>query len=504
MKGYILGLLANYLGLVLSIAIQVFLMPFLLTHMGSELTGLYYLFMTIANFVAVGVAWLTGAGVFLLASADSAKDAANPGEVHWVVFLGYTAYAGVIMLVIWGWGFSAGRWWLAAADPGLVAQGRNACLLLGLYVWVNYIHQADIALFTAVLEQGWANFYRIVSQAVFVLMVFGVVLRAPRIDLLMMANLVGALVVAVWARVHLRLSGRLGPWRWRKPPWDLVRQMFYLKGRDYFIFGLAQFGLIYGDVLIVGAVLGPAKVSAYLIIWKIPEVMGLILGRISEILSPYLTRMAARAGNPAVEQIFLCTSRMQHGLAVTSGVAYAFFGSDMAAMWVGEGFRPETPWYYWVAGMLLVFQVVNRHDIVLHYALARLGRLVLVQFAELALKVVLMLLLFQRFDVAAPLIAGLAVQVVAVTWVYRLSALEETGVGIHAWFHHIGWWWLLLFGLMPPLAMLLSRMPSVGGPAGKLIPMLCYGLLALATLLGIEWRQGESGIFRLYKTLSEA
>jgi O-antigen/teichoic acid export membrane protein len=501
-KGYLLGLLANYLGLALSIAIQIFLMPFLLSAMGRELTGLYYLFMTIANFVAVGVGWMTGAGVYLLASADSREDAADPGEVHWVVFLGYTVYAGAVMLVIWAWGAGAGRWWLAAGDPALVAQGRSACLFLGIYIWVNYIHQADVALFTALLAQGWANFYRIVSQAVFVVLVFGVVLAVPRLDLLMAANLCGALAAGVWARIHLRRSGRLAPWRWRRPPWDLVRQMFYRKGRDYFIFGLAQFGLIYGDVLMVGAILGPAKVSAYLIIWKIPEVMALILGRISEILSPYLTRLSARAGPAAVAALFLCTSRMQHGLAVISGSAYAFYGRDMSALWVGEGFRPETPWYYWIAGMLLFFQVVNRHDIVLHCALARLGRLVPVQFAELALKLLLTLLLFDRLDVAAPLVSGLVVQAAGATWMYRLSALKESCVGAAGWFRQVGAWWLLLAAAAPLLAWLCRRAAG-GGTAVVLLSLAVYGLLAAVLFIGIEWQRKAKGMFHLYRSLSE-
>jgi O-antigen/teichoic acid export membrane protein len=279
--------------------------------------------------------------------------------------------------------------------------------------------------------------------------------------------------------------------------------MFYQKGRDYFIFGLAQFGLIYGDVMIIGAVLGPAKVSAYLIIWKIPEVMALILGRISEILSPYLTRLSARSGQGGVAPLFLCTSRLQHGLAAAAGAAYAFFGPDMAGLWVGEAFRPETPWYYWIAGMLLFFQVVNRHDIVLHAALARLGRLVAVQFAELFLKVVLTLLLFDRFGVAAPLVAGLAVQAAAVTWIYRVSALQESRTGKAAWMREVGGWWLLTAGLMIPLSWSCRRAAPGAEMPEVLLALLVYGMLAAAVLLGIEWQRKTTGIFHLHAKLSE-
>ncbi len=296
MKDYLAALVGNYLGLALTMAIQVFLLPFLLNRIGPDLTGMYYLFMTVSNFVAVGISWLSGAGIYLLASTDDGKDPENIREVHHVVFLGFVMYATIILIIAAIWGFSAGEWWLREAGDDIVIQGRNACFLLGLYIWISYVHNADISLLTATLRQGWANIYRIVSQGVFLIVVVFYVVPNPRLDKMMAANVAGAAIAAIAARLHLRLSGSLGPFKWRMPKRELLKKMFLAKGGSYFIFGIAQFGLIYGDVLIIGAVLGPAMVSAYLVIWKIPEVIALVLGRISEILSPYLTRIESRKG----------------------------------------------------------------------------------------------------------------------------------------------------------------------------------------------------------------
>ncbi|MFP4031374.1 MAG: lipopolysaccharide biosynthesis protein [Desulfococcaceae bacterium] len=496
---YLAGLLTNYLGLAVSMAVQVFLMPFLLHHLGPGLTGLYYLFMNISNFVAIGIGWLAGAGVFVLASSDARPDGRRPpvDQVHWMVFLSYGLYATAVMAGIVIWGALAGRLWLESAGTETLAQVRPAAFYLGLYVWLTYLHQADLALYTARLEQGWANVYRVISQSVFVLLLLVWVVERPRLDFLMIANAAGAAVASIAARLHLRRTGRLGPFRWRRPDWGLLHQMLVAKGRDYFVFGLAQFGLIYGDVLLVGAALGPEAVSAFLVIWKIPEVAGVALGRISEILSPWFTRLRTGGAQGKTARLFLCTSRIQHCLGLSAGLAYALFGSRMVELWVGAEYRPETQWLWSLAGAVLFFQVVNRHDVVLHYALARLGNLIKAQFLDLGLKVLLTLALFPALDVVAPLVAMLAVQLFGLTWFYRTAALRLVSRSWRSWAAEVG------RGALPALCALLlvgwacrrffrlENLPSFFAAFG------CYALGTVAVIGLMEAAFGDRGLFKV-------
>jgi len=503
MRSYITGLSANYLGLVVSIAIQIFLLPFLLNHIGPQMTGLYYLFMTISNFVAIGIAWLSAAGVYLLASSDASDGKISTQEVHWVVFLGFGAYATFILLFISLGSMTIGHWWLRDVDPSLIKQGRTACILLGLYIWLNYLHLADISLFTAILQQGWANFYRIISQLVFIAIVIVYVLTNPRLDLLMLANLIGVIVASIAARLHLRISGRLGPARWHLPTSELVRKMFLAKGVSYFIFSIAQFGLIYGDVFLISAILGSSRVSAYLVIWKIPEVIALVLGRISEILSPYLTRIHSREGSIRTASLFLCTSRLQHCLGLISGIAYGMFGPTLVRLWVGEMHRPETQWFYWVAGIVLAIQVVNRHDIILHYALAKLGKLVLPQFIELLLKVLLTLALFSSLGIMAPLVAALIIQLPGLTWVYRASALKQVNIRWADWFYRVGIWAFVILIAVIASSFAFQYLVPHRGLTNFIIYFSGYIFLAIISIMLIERHQHQDGLFNMHRMLPD-
>lgn len=498
MKGYFAGLLTNYLGLGLSIAIQIFLMPFLLNSIGERLTGLYYLMMTISHFVGIGIAWLTGAGVYLFAT-EGVDDMASRQEIHRGVFAGFAVYATVAAGIVVLWGLSAGNWWLKDADPAIVSETRQACWFLAGYIWIHYIHLADISLLTALLQQGWAYGYRVLNQTIFIVIVVAIMRDAPRLDGVMFANLAGVGTAAVLARCQLYVTGRLriGVWRW--PRLALFKQIFLTRGVSYFFFGIGLFGLIYGDVLVIGMALGHDKVAEFLIIWKIPEVMALILGRISEILSPYLTRINKAYGIAETGCLFISIDRLQHGLATLAGVSYFFFGPAMVRLWVGEAHRPETPWFYGAAGALLFFLVVNRHDMMLHYALAKLGRVVRIQYAELAFKLLLMFLLFPTLDVVAPIVAGLTIQIFGITWAYRSVALKQIAVNWGRWLKAVCFAWICVLCISVAIGLGFQHVSRFHGTVAFLIEYTVYVSLILCFLVLMEkWRyKGE--LFRIYK-----
>lgn len=465
-------MVTNYLSLAIAIVIQALLLPFLLHRIGAEATGVYTVFMTIANFASVGIGWLSGAGITLLASAHAARGSERAQEVHWVVFLGFITYGTLFLLCTWAGAVTAGHSWMRGASPALIAQAQRACVLLGVFFWVNYVHQADLSLFIAVLQQGWANIYRVVAQVVFGLVTLLVVRTSPRLDYLMAANVAGALVAAVAARAHLRYSGALSRLRWRRPDRDVVRQVFLTIGGSYFVFGLAQFALLYGDVLLIGAILGPVQVARYVVLWKIPEVASTLLGRVSELLTPYLTRRASVLGPDGVRDFFLVTDRVQHLLGIASGFLYAVYGPLAIRLWVGGANAPAQRWLYWVAGAVLALLVMNRHDVILHFSLAKVGRMVPMVFCELALKWLLVLALFSRTGVGAPLVAQLIIQLGGMTWWYRHLSIRLTNTSWGRWRAEVGRPAALLTVALLPLAFL-----AIDVVPRAMVAQIVYGVL---------------------------
>ena len=57
------------------------------------------------------------------------------------------------------------------------------------------------------------------------------------------------------------------------------------QGLYYFIFATLLL-LLQLDVIIIGIIAGPTMAAKFVILWKIPEVLGLVLGKIPSSLEP--------------------------------------------------------------------------------------------------------------------------------------------------------------------------------------------------------------------------
>ena len=438
MSRFVAALTTGYAHLALATAIQVTLIPFLLTQVGAEVTGVYILLTSIGQFAAVGIGWLAGAGVRVIGEAEAEQVDFGYQEVHQAVFLGFAVYGLLFLAGAVIASACVGTLWLRGLPPDFLSQTRLAVVYLGLYVLFNYAHQADLALLTARLEQARANLYRGAAPALFAAIALPLMIFWPRIDLLFLAQFLSAAVCLVAARTSLYKRGLLA-FKWRLPRAELVRTLAVRVGGPYFLFGTAQFVLQLGDALLIGIVLGPAAVAAYTVLAKAPDLIAILAGRISETLSPYFVRMdTAPERRPELAELYLTTAKLQHVIAILAGVTFATVGPWVLELWVGDRNRPQTWWAFAAAGTSIFFQIVNRHDVILHFACARVGRVIPVQFTEVTAKVVLTLLLFSRFGYVAPIIAYVCAQVLGISLWYRTLGIHTARTTWHAWLLRVG------------------------------------------------------------------
>jgi O-antigen/teichoic acid export membrane protein len=490
-RSYWSGLASNYLNQLTSVVINLILIPYLLRRVGSQLTGVYLVLMTVANFVAVGIGWLATAGVRSIATLSPTTDRESICRVHRLIVLAFAAYSMVIVIVMIGAGSLVGSWWLVGASLETIAQARYATLILGAYIWISYVHNADLALLAGLLRQGEANLYRSAAQILFGLTAVVLLICMPRIDLLLLAQLLATIVVAAGVRIGLRRRRIISPWEWALPDGIVARQVLLTTGGSYFLFGVAQFVLLYSDVFLIGAVLGTEAVTAYVVVWKMAEFGGLLLSRISETLSPYLSRIEARGSIADLRIVFLATSRLQLALAVGAGLGYAMIGPSLVALWVGPANRPSIWWLYPLCGAALIFQVVNRHDVILHFAMGRVGKLIVPHIVEVTAKIGLTVVLLPQFGIGAPLIAYVAVQLLGLTWWYRGAALKLARITWRQWWSEVASTGSLELGLVVACALAIG--PEAMSWSWKMTIVSGVLLTALLSLLILwHWRRVSS------------
>lgn len=85
------------------------------------------------------------------------------------------------------------------------------------------------------------------------------------------------------------------------------------------------------------------------------------------------------------------------------GLLFALFGRWLLGLWVGIDKVPNTSLPYWLAGMAAFWISAVRWPISHVYALVDIGRLNGVLFIEVLVKLILIVILFDRTNYLAPL-----------------------------------------------------------------------------------------------------
>ena len=173
------------------------------------------------------------------------------------------------------------------------------------------------------------------------------------------------------------------------------------------------------DTLIVGFLGGSEMAGQFVILWKIPEAISLLLWRIPSTIEPYVIQMDSDGNQKGIMDLFLKGRKRFTLLVAIATVSYLAFGPWLTQMWVGEQYAPNESWMYWVASGALFFNAFARWPVSFAYAMVRLRSLVYVASLELISKLALTVLLFPYVSYTAPIIAVILVHLLFVGVAYQ-------------------------------------------------------------------------------------
>jgi hypothetical protein len=225
-------------------------------------------------------------------------------------------------------------------------------------------------------------------------------------------------VIRVCAFTHWRRSGLELRWRW--PVSAVATAMGRLIGemrRGYLVYGLIVAAL-QADVILVGALGGARMAAEFVLVWKIAEILVLVLWRLSENLQPELVHTHTLGDGARLARIFARSSWLFRGAGVLVGMAYALAGPWVVRLWVGPEVAPDRPLAYALAGGAIAWLAAAKLHASFAYALGYVVPLQWIAGIEFALKLALFLALFPFVDYLAPLIAINIVHFFGIAWAY--------------------------------------------------------------------------------------
>ena len=173
-------------------------------------------------------------------------------------------------------------------------------------------------------------------------------------------------------------------------------------GRSYLLYGLILL-LLQTDMMLLGWLGGGSVAAEYYILWKIPEAIVLLIGRIPATYAPYLINLDARQKNSDLEALYIKVLWLIVLISFLAGVAYATFGEMIVRAWVGN-VAPSKNIYYVLAGIALFCSAVIQWPSVVSYALVYMNPLLGVTLMYIFLKFSIIILSYDFTAYIAPLI----------------------------------------------------------------------------------------------------
>jgi len=412
MRRDILGALGSGYGLMaLTIAIQFVLVPLYLRHLGQETFGVLTMMLAAINYGAIGITWLSGGMARILGERGAVSDTAGFADAYALSKLVYVGYAVITITVFW----IVSPWVLAGALENI--EILQAMILASIYFLLMYEYNADRLSFIALCRQTTGNTIEAAGQIAFACGAAAGLYWGGGLASIVVAQIGGVLVARGLAWLYWHHEGMALRWNWPlADPGPMWQRISGKMGQHYVLYGVLLLTL-QADVLIIGWLAGPSVAATFYLLWRIPEVCILLLGRIPGVFAPHLIQMETRGEAEGIQSTYRKGLRIILGLSALAGVGYAIAGNWFVHLWVGNN-APDGLIPYMLAGTALFFVAASWWPAGVAYALVKTGPLVKVTALQLAAKLVILALLFGRMGYLAPLIAIILTHVLGVFFLY--------------------------------------------------------------------------------------
>jgi O-antigen/teichoic acid export membrane protein len=411
----------------LQLIIQVLLIPLYLRTLGTYTFGVLMILMAQVAFGYVFAGWLYNLLLRRFGESLAAGDTAGFSRLY---------VGGKVLLVgiglAWGLGLLALEVFhpifFEDAPPEMQREILWAMCLSALHLLLMYEVVVEHTIFAATKRQLVSNSVTIISLLGFALCVVPWLLFGGGLIGVVGCFLVGDVAARIVAFVALRRTGvHINIRSAIGAKTKLWADMLAPHGRRYFVYALLAMAL-QADLLVVGFFGDPNLVAQFALVWKIAEIMILLLARIAQHLQPEFVSMDVTGDRKRLQRVYGEAYLWMGLAAVVLAVIYAAVGAQVVELWVGAERVPHETWLYPLAGAVIFWLGISRLPAILAQALSRMRPLMWIAVMELSGKLVFIGYYFDELGTKTTLLATSLVHVCGIALAYWLLGRRLLGL----------------------------------------------------------------------------
>ena len=395
-------------------ACQFLLVPIYLKYFSKSEFGTVVMLIAFVNYAAIGITWLSGGAARLFGEYITAKKYITFTKLYIFCKYLYVSYAIITILFCW--------FFLIAFSRDIIFDQDvfHTILCLSIYFLILYEYNTDRLALNAFKLQKKANMYEILGQVVtFFLAIYlldaGLGMKSVPI------SMIGGIVICrLFIFCHWKNHRSLN----RKSRLKFSQlQIFWKKlsgsmGRDYLFYGILLL-IFNADMFVLGLVAGSAVAADFYLLWRIPEAIILLIGRVPGTLTPYLISLDASQRRDELIHLY---SRILWLLLIISflfSLSYSVFGRYILTIWIGDE-APMQGGVYVLAGLAMFFLSVIQWPSTVSYALVNMRPLLCVTLLFIVFKFLFIFASYNLLGYLAPLAGVVAIQTLGI-FIFYLS-----------------------------------------------------------------------------------
>ena len=406
------ALASGYVFMFANILIQFALTPFYLRYLGAQQFGVFMMLLSLINFASIGIGWKSGGLMRILGECWANNNYKGFRNTYIVGKYLFSLYAVVLVAIV------LGGWWAGYKMEIIDEPLSSNIWLAGVYFILLYESATERLAFIGINRQATGSQLELLRVLVFVLLIWALLPYIQDLVAVWIAMMVALVMQRIasgiyWSK-HVSRTG-WGPCQSEMKP--VLKRLAGRQGAGYASYA-ALLLVLQVDTMIVGFLGGPEAAGQFVLLWKIPETIGLLLWKIPATVEPRVIALDSQSKGGLVKLLFSRGRSWFMLLVVGASVLYLILGQWLAELWVGDQ-APTERWMYLAGSLALFFNAIARWPMSFAFALIRLKPLVRVAGIEAAGKLILTVLLFPHFGIASPLMAIILIHVVYVTFAYQ-------------------------------------------------------------------------------------